>query len=139
MKYNELKVEGQNMVFLQAPEQMPTQVGVDGIREFLHWQNSLKIYTVKELDMKELSTHVGMVASDLIEIYKDADGREYARKNSKVIFDANNQVVGVSKTCPICKEKYAESVDSVKNHIGYCVKCNDALAEIILTHRIGRK
>jgi hypothetical protein len=138
MKYNEIKLEGNNLVFLQAPDTMPNQIGVDGIREFLHWQNSLRIFTVKESDRQDLNQHIGMVASDLIEIYKDVDGREYARKNSKVIFDINNQVVGVSRTCPICSEKYAENIDSV-NHIGYCKKCNDALSEIILTHRIGKK
>lgn len=145
MKYSVLKSENGILTYRQAPDPMPSGVGMDSVRDFLFWQNQLKIISIKGEDLPTFEMFIQTAKSsgdgydipfELVQIYKDADGREYARMNSSVVYDVNNGgIYALNHNCTICNETWMVEVGTEKSPLPFCTSCNEALKKIILKEK----
>jgi len=154
MKYSVIKVNNESMSYCVNNTEIPPPNGVEGVRDFLSWQQTLKIYPVSEKDKKEIYDYIAQQYPDtefdyanngvnipftLMEIITK-DGKEYARKNNKVVIDNHNGKIGFNVKCLACHNSYF--VDSSnfddKERLPLCVECTDVLVALILNERVKK-
>lgn len=147
MNYSIVKIENGNLLYCTNPEAMPEQVGHEGFREFLYWQNKLIIYSIRDEDKPAFQSYINdvnisggiAIPYGIMQIYKHTDGISYARMNESVVFDKEtNLVVGMNNKCRICHITFGTDVSKEKDSLSICNECLEALTEIVLTQRISK-
>lgn len=145
MKYSVLKSENGILTYRQAPEPMPSGVGMDSVRDFLFWQNQLKIYSIKNEDLPQFEKFIQtaqsggdgyLIPHELVKIFKDADGRECAKISSDVVYDAEKGgIYALNHNCSICGMTWAVEVGTEKSPLPFCTSCTESLKELVLNNK----
>jgi hypothetical protein len=144
MNYSVLMAENGILSYRQAPDSKPSG-GMDVVRDFLYWQQKLKIISIKAEDLPTFEKFMQTAKSsgegyeipyELVQIFKDADGREYARMNDNVVYDSEKGgIYALNHNCSICNETWIEQVGVEKSPLPFCTTCNEAFKSLILKER----
>lgn len=145
MNYSVLKMENGILTYRQAPDPMPSGVGMDTVRDFLFWQNKLQIYPIKNenlqkfIDFMETNKAEGdstPIPSEIVELKKDIDGKVYASMSNSVFYDANKGgIYALQNNCMICKESWQTEIGAEKSPLPFCTTCTETLAKLILKEK----
>jgi hypothetical protein len=150
MKYSVIKSERGISSFFYNQDPVPDNSGIDGMRQYLFWQNTLKIVQIRPEDYDGLNEYISQtpnygnngvpVPFEIIEIYKFTDGKNYARRNKSIMWDSEKgEIIGAKKECFCCKAMY-EDKDVEKNaqFMPICKDCGDSLIEMIIKYRTNK-
>lgn len=145
MVYSVLKIENGTMYYCQAPEPKPSGMGMESVRDFLSWQNKLVHYWIKPEHIVEFETFIKTakmldggyeIPHELIKIFKDTDGKTYARLSNEFVYDADKGgIYALNHSCSICGETWLVEVGTEKPTLPFCTKCNEALKELIIKQK----
>lgn len=150
MNYSVIKNENNIVNFFYNQEQIPENAGIDGMRDYLFWQNTLKILQVRPEDYEGLKEYIDQtpnygsngisVPFEVMEIYKFTDGKTYARRNKSIIWDsAKGEVIGAKKSCFCCKGEYDDKdVEKNAQFMPICKDCGDSLIEMLIKYRTNK-
>lgn len=145
MKHSILLKVGDNLIYQCASESKPVQVNIDGVKDFIYWQNTLKSYLVKKEDeagfndliIPDQLTAGIAIPYELVELTEDkVANKKYAKINKNVNFDKNsNKIVSIGFTCKICDAVQDVSTESYDVTFKVCKACIGALKEFVLSKK----
>jgi hypothetical protein len=148
MNYSVIKKENNIVTFFYNQDALPDNAGIDGMREYLFWQNTLKIVEIRPEDFDGLNEYIDQtpnygnngvpVPYEIMEVYKFTDGKNYARRNKSVMWDSvKGEVIGAKKECFICKSMFEEK-DITSQFLPICKECTESLVEVVITNRFKK-
>ena len=141
MEYSVIKMENGGLSYITAPEGKPEQVGIEGVKAFLDWQNKMVAYGVEEKEKENFRKFTedqrisdGVpVPHSAMELYTGQDGRRYARLSKGLVLGENNTIVAKKTECLICEEQYVADIKSIGVTLPMCAKCTASLKRIVLS------
>jgi hypothetical protein len=134
MKHSVLLISGGKLVYTFSPQEMPSNNTIEGMKDFLIWQQSLKSFSVKEEDRGDFTKYVDMedprlrnagvpIDYDLLTIFQDPLlGKKFVKINKNV-----TKTVVKFSTCLVCLSDFeAEGKD-----FPICGECLTAIRNLV--------
>lgn len=148
MLYSVIKMQGGKFCYHCHQENKPNIAGVEGTRQFLHWQNQLQIYPIADACVEafgDFATDSRVAGQDgmpipylMVELYKEGNV-VHARRKSMVDVDGLGNIATIGATCAVCESEFALDVSKSehKHSLAYmCRNCRLALKDLVEERRV---